>query len=178
LRFLINCPHTLAIKKPQNCLLYNAKGLIGAGSSVWQGRAEMGCVKVELLKTTCFLKDILYNLSMVLIINLQKFMSTLTVEIDSFVKSQVVNGFYSHKARENIIARLVERDIDEKIAEGEPIQIRKMLYITLIENFVKKGVQVFYATNNTPPDLSTYGDIYVRWVIEDGKIRRQNKMAK
>lgn len=45
-------------------------------------------------------------------------MSTLTVEIDNFVKSQVKNGISSHKTRENIIARLVEQDIDEKIAEG------------------------------------------------------------
>lgn len=59
--------------------------------------------------------------------------------------------------------------------EGEPIQIRKMLYIVLIENFVKKGVQVFYATNNEPPDLSTYRDsngksMYTVWAINDGKI--------
>ena len=45
-------------------------------------------------------------------------MSTLTVEIDNFVKSQVKNGISSQKTRENIIARLVEQDIDEKIAEG------------------------------------------------------------
>ena len=38
--------------------------------------------------------------------------------IDNFVKAQVVNGFSSHKTRESIIARLVEQDIDEKIAEG------------------------------------------------------------
>ena len=42
----------------------------------------------------------------------------LVSEIDNFVKAQVVNGFSSHKTRESIIARLVEQDIDEKIAEA------------------------------------------------------------
>lgn len=59
---------------------------------------------------------------------------------------------------------------DGALVEGERIQIRKMLYIKLIENFVNKGVQVFYATNNTPPDLSKYSNIYSTWVIKDGKI--------
>ena len=45
-------------------------------------------------------------------------MSKLAVEIDNFVKSQVENGFSLHKTRESIIARLVEQDIDEKIAEA------------------------------------------------------------
>jgi len=45
-------------------------------------------------------------------------MSRLAVEIDNFVKAQVENGFSSHKTRESIIARVMEQDIDEKIAEA------------------------------------------------------------
>lgn len=42
----------------------------------------------------------------------------LASEIDKIVKAQVMDGVSTHEVREDIIARLVEQDIDEKIAEG------------------------------------------------------------
>ncbi len=65
--------------------------------------------------------------------------------------------------------------VESILHQGEDINIMKMMYMIIMNNFVNQGVQVFITTNRHMPDLSNCGKEktlfkYKQFKIENGQI--------